>query len=201
MVAVFAALPNISVDYGALRAFQEALILIAPMLVIGSLTVFSLFGEVWRLRLAAAVCVTIFISTTGLMPQVLGGYPAQLSLNNSGEYYDFYYMDPQEVAAVGWLVGEPGVLPGGLQAPYGSATADRFTFTAPAEVTSQQFVRSIYPPLIRRSSWVFLDKTIVHTGRAALYIDGDLIAYAYPVGFLQENKDLVYDNGDAKIYR
>ena len=100
---VLTILPNLSVDYGVLRAFQEALILIAPVLVVGSLTLSAPWGkrghQEWRRR-----CVSvIFFSTTGLLPQILGGYPPQLSLNNTGTYYDLYYVHPQEVAAVGRL--------------------------------------------------------------------------------------------------
>jgi len=198
MVALITVLPDLSVDYGVLRAFQEALIMIAPVLVVGSLTVFRAMGQVWARRIAAAVCIGLFISTTGLMPQLLGGYPAQLSLNNSGSYYDIYYMHPQEVAAVSWLAGKPGVLPGGVQAAFSS---DRFNFTAPSEVTGRQFIADIYPPLIRRSSWVILGYTTVRSGLASANYDGDIIDYHYPAGLLQSSKNLVYDNGGAVIYR
>jgi uncharacterized membrane protein len=198
MVAVITILPNLSVDYGVLRAFQEALILIAPVLVAGSLTVFSPLGQVWALRLSAATCVGIFISTTGLLPQLLGGYPAQLSLNNSGSYYDIYYTHPQEVAAVNWLGSEPRVLSEGVQASFDPG---RFTFTASSDVNGSQEVTDIYPPFVLQHSWVIVGYSIMHTGRSTAAFDGDLVTYAYPVGFLQDSKNLVYDNGGAEIYK
>jgi uncharacterized membrane protein len=198
MVAILTIFPDLSVDYGVLRAFQEALILIAPVLVAGSLTVFSPLGKVWAPRTAAVVCIGIFVSTTGLLPQILGGYPPQLSLNNSGQYYDIYYTHPQEVAAVGWLAGKPGVLPDGVQAENFS---DRFAFTAPSDVTGRQSIADIYPSLVTQSSWVILGYSTVHTGRATAYYDGDLITYLYPIGFLQASKNLVYNNGGAEIYK
>ncbi len=201
MVAVFAVFPNLSVDYGVLRAFQEALILAAPILVIGSVAAFWPFGQKWSMRIAAAVALGIFISTTGLMPQVLGGYPAQLSLNNSGQYYDIYYVHPQDLAAVDWLEGKPGVVPTGLQAPLGGTTANIFAFTDLSDVNGSQFVDTVYPVLTQRSSWVLLSYAIVHTGRAPLYSDGQLIEYYYPTGLLQANKDLVYNNGGDEIYK
>jgi uncharacterized membrane protein len=116
-LAILTVLPNLSVDYGVLRAFQEALILIAPVLVAGSLTFFQPLGQVWAPRMATAVCIGLFVSTTGLLPQILGAYPPQLNLNNNGMYYDMYYMHPQEVTAVEWLSGKPGVLPDGVHSP------------------------------------------------------------------------------------
>jgi uncharacterized membrane protein len=201
IVGLFTLFPDLSVDYGALRAFQESLLVVAPMLVVGSLTVFSLFGQIWSMRLAAATCLLVFASTTGLMPQIFGGYQAQLSLNNSGQYYDIYYQHPQEAAAVSWLGGQQTVLPNHLDAPLGTTTANRFSFTALSDVTGSQHVGDIFPTLISRSSWVVLGYTTVHTGRAALYIDGQLIYYDYPVAFLRNNKNIVYNNGGTQIYR
>ena len=198
MLAIITILPNLSVDYGILRAFQEALILIAPVLLAGSLTIFSRLGHVWALRAAAAVCIGIFVSTTGLLPQILGGYPAQLGLNNSGQYYDTFYMHPQEVAAVGWLAGKPGVLPDGVQAAF---MQTRFAFTAPSDVTGQQVITDIFPPLVRRSSWVILGYSTVRTGQATAAYGGNDVPYAYPIGFLQDNKNLVYNDGGAEIYK
>jgi uncharacterized membrane protein len=198
MVAVITILPNLSVDYGVLRAFQEALILLAPVLVAGSLAVFSPLGRVRALRTSAVVCLGIFISTTGLLPQVLGGYPAQLSLNNSGQYYDVYYVHPQEVAAVDWLAARPGVLPDGIQA---ENLTSRFIFNARSDVTGSQVITDIYPTLVRRSSWMILSYSNVHTRQATSDYDGDLLTYEYPMGFLRKTKNLVYNNDGAEIYK
>jgi uncharacterized membrane protein len=198
MVIIITALPNLSVEYGVLRAFQEALILIAPALVVGSLTVLRPLGRVWAPRAAAVACIGIFVTTSGILLQALGGYPGQLSLNNSGLYYDIYYTHPQEAAAVGWLADKPGVLPSGVQA---ESFTYRFAFSAPSEVASQQVITDIYPTLIRKSSWVLLGYTTVHTGRATSDYDGDLLTYTYPIGFLKNSKNLVYNDGGAEIYQ
>jgi uncharacterized membrane protein len=198
MVAVITLLPDISTDYGVLRAFQEALILISPVLAAGSVTVLRPLGRARAQRAAATVCIVLLVSTTGLMPQLLGGYPAQLNLNNSGSYYDMYYVHPQEVAAVAWLAGKPGVLPGGLQASY---IPDRFAFTSLSDVTGQQVINDIYPPLVLQSSWVILGYSTVHDGLATTFYDGDLLTYHYPTGFLRASKNLVYNNGGAQIYK
>ena len=90
MLGLITVLPDLSVEYGVLRAFQFELIVLAPVMVIGSLTLFKFAGEVWSLRIATWICIFFFISTIGLLPQLTGGYGAQLTLNNSGTYYDVY---------------------------------------------------------------------------------------------------------------
>ena len=198
MVTLITVLPGLSADYDVLRAFQEALIVIAPVLVAGSYVALRPLLPSLAIRASAVVCLGLFASTTGLLPQLLGGYPAQLSLNNSGQYYDAYYTFPQEAAAVGWLAGKPGVLPDGVQA---ENLTDRFAFTAPGEVSGRQVIGDIYPTLIRRSSWVILGTATLRTGQADVFYDGDLLSYGYPAGLLQAAKDLVYDNGGTRIYR
>ena len=198
MLVILTILPDLSVDYGVLRAFQEALIVIAPVLVAGSLTLFRPLGKAWGSRTAAVVCIGLFISTAGLLPQILGGYPPQLSLNNSGTYYQMYYVHPQEVTAAAWLAGKPGVLPDGVQA---DNSQDRFAFTARSDVTGAQFISDNYPSLVRQSSWVILSYSTVQTGQATTFYDGDILTYMYPIDFLQHSKDLVYDDGGAQIYR
>lgn len=199
MVALLTVLPNLSVDYGILRAFQEALIIIAPVLVVGSLAFFQMLGRRWGPIAAGLVCIGLLSSTTGLLPQLLGGYPAQLSLNNSGQYYEIYYTHPQEVAALNWLSSEPDTLPANVQA---ENFTDRFTFTTPSSVSGQQVLGDIYPTLVRRSSWVILGYTTVRKGIATTDAGtGPIITYAYPIDFLQVSKNLVFNDGGSEIYK
>ena len=118
--------------------------MIAPVIVVGSLTLFQSLGAWWSRAVAVGLGLAIFASTTGLIPQALGGYPAQLNLNNSGQYYELYYMTPQEVAAVTWLSGEPGTLPSGVQVD--DYSAERFAFTAPSTVRAANSSRTCFPP-------------------------------------------------------
>lgn len=198
LLALITVAPGLSVDYGVQRMFQEALIVMAPVLVAGSVTAFGWLGKTWAVRSAIAVCVAIFASTVGLIPQVMGGYTPQLSLNNSGLYYDAYYIHPQEADAVSWLASEDGVLPAGFQAPL---TQNRFLFTAPSDVTGDQAILDAFPPLVRANSWLIMSYSIVHSRIAWTFYDGDEVPYIYPVSMIQGTKNLVYDNGSAELYR
>jgi uncharacterized membrane protein len=198
MLGLITIVPDLSVDYGVLRVFQEELIFLAPIIVIGSMTIFRPLGRFWELGLASALCLFFFISTSGFLPQATGGYGAQLTLNNSGTYYDVYYMHPQEVTAVSWLYGKPGTLPNGIQADNNS---DRFSFTAPSQVSGTQQIVGNYPTTIKRSSWVILDWAIVKYDRATDFVNGDLVTYRYPTAVLSKTKNLVFNDGGAQIYR
>ncbi len=198
MVALITLLPYLSAEYGLLRAFQESLIFTAPVLVVGSLMLFRPLGERVSFALATAVCFVFFISTTGLLPQALGGYPAQLNLDNSGSYYNTYFVHPQELEAVAWLAGKPGVLPDGIQA---DANSDRFNFTSLNDVVGDQVILDNFPALVERRSWVILSYANLHADTATTTYNSDLIAYKYPRAFLSATKNLVFNNGGTEIFK
>jgi uncharacterized membrane protein len=198
MVGAITVLPGLSVSYGLLRAFQQALFLVAPVLVSGSFFIFFPLGRVWAGRAAGAVALVLLFSTIGVMPQLLGGYPAQLNLNNSGFYYSVYYLHPQEIAALGWLGGQPDTLPAGVQA---DNTSDRYTFKTPSDISGGQLITDVYPTLLRKSTWTLLGYSAVHTGLEWFIQDGDFVPYRYPMPVLNTNKDLVYNNGGTRIYK
>jgi hypothetical protein len=102
------------------------------------------------------------------------------------------------VAAVSWLAGNPGVLPDGIQA---ENFTDRFMFNAPSKVNGDQVISDIYPTLVSRSSWLILSYSNVRTGQATTDYDGDLLTYEYPMGFLRDTKNLVYNNDGAEIFK
>jgi uncharacterized membrane protein len=198
MVGLFTALPAVSAEYGVLRSFQEALIVVAPVVVAGSLTAFRPAGRRRARAAAAAVCLGLFVTTTGLLPQLLGGNRAELNLNDSGLYYDAYYTLPQEQAAVGWLAAQPGGRTAPIQAGF---IEDRWDFTSPADVTGSQVITDIYPTVVLRDSWLILGYPTTSTGLAYTLYDGDLIGYRYPTQVLTGIKNLVYDNQDTEIYK
>ena len=198
MVMAVTVLPGLSVSYGLLRAFQQALFLIAPILVIGSITLFKPLGQVWAKRAAGIVALGFMVSTIGVMPQVLGGYAAQLNLNNSGEYYNEYYQHPQEVEAVTWLSNQPATLPVGIQA---ESTTDHFAFTSPDKVTGSEYITDIFPTLLRKSTWVVLGYSTVRMGTATAQVDGDLVTYRYPIKALSKSENLVYDDGATEVFK
>ncbi len=198
VVLLTVALPGVSANYGVLRAFQQAMFLFAPVLAYGSLIAFRPFARAWRPRLAAAVAVTFLLSLTGVVPQLLGGYPPQLNLNDSGEYYDLYYMHPEEITAINWLQSGPF---GSSPTVQSEVQTDRYTFNRLSAYTGIDEWNDIYPTLIRRGSYVFLGYSATTSGQATLSYQGDLITYRYPVAFLDATKNRIYCSDGARIYR
>jgi uncharacterized membrane protein/glycosyltransferase involved in cell wall biosynthesis len=188
-------LPVLSVEYGLMRSFQQSLMLLGIFIVLGSIVLANaLPTRVIKLGLPLVLVITFFLSSTGVFTQILGGYYAQLNLNNAGTYYDSYYVNQAELSGLEWLQRQAN--------DYQSEVhADRYGFMKPGTVLETNTLNDIYPGLIRRDAYVYLGQTTVIRGQATVLQDGDLITYSYPVQFLDTNKDLLYSNGDARVYR
>jgi hypothetical protein len=137
------------------------------------------------------LAVAMLLSSTGVFTQLLGGYGAQLHLNNSGAYYDDYYLHRSEVLAADWLK-EKHIDPSAIQMDQLLA----YQFGPDAKLSN-----GIYPSLIRKDSYVFLGVPVVTRGQTRVTYQGTELTYAYPMQFLDQNKDLIYANGSSKIYR
>lgn len=198
IVAFQVVLPGISADYGVLRAFQQAMISFGPLIAVGSRAVFRFLPDRWRLRAAFTVAIVFFMSLAGIIPQALGGYPAQLNLNNSGPYYDIYYTHPQDLAAIRWLQSRVSGEATGKPQP--EVQIDPFVFEELQTYTTLDLYPVNFPALLQQGSYVFLGYQTVTKGQATADISDNLISYQYPVPLLNSMDNLVYSSNGSRIY-
>lgn len=200
MLAAIVVLPVLSVQYGILRAFQQSLMFLGLFLVIGILVLASRWNERAGIAIAATLAILFFLSETGAITELVGGYNPQLYLNNSGLYYDLYYAHGSEIAGIDWLLAQTHGSTDSIQATSPNNLYSNSLFDV-APTAGGSFIDDIFPPLVRKDSYVFLSYATVHADRATATYAGTLITYAYPIQFLDDNKDRIYDNGDVMIYR
>lgn len=192
-------LPSLSAEYGVLRTFQQALFLLGPFLAAGSIALFSWLGHRWATRAALALAGVFYLSLVGLIPQVLGGYGAQLHLNNAGTYHELYQIDPQRAAAEQWVLARAEAT-GGAEVDV-AEPLDRYTFTMTYDHPDLT-VGDVFPAAVRPWSYVVLTRVGTRPVIASLPSDGgDVITYRYPVGVLTDTKDRIYSSGRAEVYR
>ncbi len=94
--------PNLSVDYGVLRAFQQTLLVVAPVMAAGLWMVLRHAGLPGG-DVVAVVPVVLLLILSGVLPALLGGQQERLALSNSGAYYDRFYSSDSEAQAIAWL--------------------------------------------------------------------------------------------------
>ena len=131
---------------------------------------------------------------TGTLTQLLGGGDPQLNLNNSGNYYDTYYVHTSETAGISWLAQDTRDIHTAVQ-------SDFFRAQAITSQTHLDFSNDIFPGIIRHDAYIFIGPATVHKQQTTVDYSGTLITYTYPLLFLENNKDLIYSNDDVRIYR
>jgi hypothetical protein len=187
-------------QYGVGRSFMQSLMVLGPVVVIGSRTAFAALRGA-AMPLAAAFGVFFFASSTGVITQATGGYYPQLHLNAAGDYYDRYYTSNEDVATLRWL--ESRVTSGA--AVYPDIQMDPSMFNKSLSVFAPQAplraATVIYPPAINRDAYVVLGGANVVAQKTEITVDGYELWYRYPLEFLDNNKNLVYATGTTRVYR
>jgi uncharacterized membrane protein len=196
-LALIVLVPNLSVDYGVLRAFQQTMLVVAPLMAAG----------LWMLlrplasragTLVVLVPVVLLLILGGVLPALLGGQQERLALSNAGSYYDRFYSTDSETQAIAWLAATD------------ASTSYRSKIISNRNVTVKMLAATnnaapvadrLYPTLLTRDAFVYVDGQILDKGRSTIFYTGDLINYVYPQRDLARHLDLVYSSPQSRIYR
>jgi uncharacterized membrane protein len=189
--------PNLSVDYGALRAFQQTMLVVAPVMAAGLWMLLRPFGR-HSARLFVAVPLVLLLLLTGMLPAFIGGQQQRIALGSSGPYYDRFYATDSDVSAVSWLTSvdhedlsnQRVIANRNVDVRMLAATGNR------APVSDRMF-----PTLLTKDSYVFVDGQITQEGVSTVFYSGDLLTYVYPRHDLGSRLNLVYSSPRARIYR
>jgi hypothetical protein len=185
--------PGLSVEYGVLRAFQQGLLVLAPVVATGCAVLLAPLRRLARTAIAG-VTLLLFVVLTGLAGHTLGGDAPQLHLANTGVYYDLYYRTPADNAAISWLARSPGPLVTSDPTSIAALAIDRGSYDG---LDDQMF-----PSLLRRDSSVLASPTTVRQrSRVPVLFGGDVIEFGFPLRLLETTGSRVYDNGSARVYR
>jgi uncharacterized membrane protein len=190
-------LPDLSTEYGLLRAFQQALLFLAPVVAEATIALARLVARRRAAGLAIATGVAAFASLTGVIPQLLGSYPPQLSLNNAGVYYNDYYLHPQDENAITWLNSHTRGSSSAVQAEIQTDRYTAYLFGANAGRTTGD----IFPTVIQRNAFVFLGYASVTLDQASVSVDGNTVPYRYPTALLNQTKNVIFASDGSRIYR
>lgn len=105
LLIIITVLPQLSVEYGLLRMFQQLLTMLSILILGAILWIISRFIKRNQTTyvVAAGFISLIFLHMSGFIPQLTGGAAPQLALNNNGFQYDAYYSTNAETYAGKWL--------------------------------------------------------------------------------------------------
>jgi uncharacterized membrane protein len=186
-------LPGISLDYGLLRLFQQNLYVFGIFIMIGLVSLFW-----WSIKTGETIgfILTLFLLAhlSGLIPNLTGDFPPQLNLDNAGIYYDAFYVHPTDIAAIHWVSNlstnphefdyQSDIYGANLMLPYGGVSS----------------LADLIPDTILKSSYVFMDYATAVKG-VMVNLNQEVLLIKAPTQFLDDYKNLIYNNGSARIYK
>jgi len=188
LLVLITILPQLSEDYSVTRLFQQTLVITAFVIVSALEFLLGFLGRI-KIHVLALFFALLFLELSGFMPQALGGYVAQLSLNNSGQYYDLYYVHSGEVLASSWLLQHRG---------HQSVAADSYAAIRFPQYPFEK-AHPESPVFAPYAQYLYQDYANKNQRLYAGFINGDVIEYSYtsPVA---TNGNLVYASQDSSIY-
>jgi uncharacterized membrane protein len=189
LLALITLLPALSVEYGTLRMFQQLLFVLSLPILLGLNSTLFFMKEQKRILVVAIITAFLFLNLTGFISHLTGDYYPQLILDNSGLYYDAYYVHGQDVYAIIWLTRNNT---DDSQVQTDLANVNRLRIYGNIEASEGNF-----PATVLRSAYVFKDVSsniVVSIGDNALIYNSDK-------PFLDDNKNLIYSNGRDNIYK
>jgi uncharacterized membrane protein len=184
-------LPQLTNDYGTSRLFQQLLIVLVFPICFGLFRLFT-WHKITHFTLAAIFLALIFLDLSGFIPQLLGGYPPTIPLDNSGLDYESYYIHHDEIDAAEWLVhNDKGSTPVEID----NYAKLRFRNLG----TSPGFI--VQPVLsVNNSNYLYEDYSNVKTNTFQVELGNGKISYTLQ-DKVSNSKNVVYVNGGSEIFK
>jgi hypothetical protein len=192
LLAGMVAAPQLSDDYGLLRLFQQALVVLAGGVVLALVLALHRLCGATTGAVAGALVVGCLLTTSGVVPQLTGGFPPQLNLNNAGGYFRAYYTTAADLRAAQWIDGH--LETGRLIIADGRDTANLrgltrltpHTALAPGAVPASELVQLTTPD----------GRSVVATAAV-----GDrVLRYSFPLRCIAAGRPLLHAEGSHRIY-
>ncbi|NTV22234.1 MAG: DUF2206 domain-containing protein [Candidatus Yonathbacteria bacterium] len=192
LVASQVLLPVFSAEYGVLRAFQQALMVLGIFIVFGSMLV-VMRNKRARIIVATSFLTLFFLAMSGVLTRIVLTTPPQLHLANIGTYHDFFYTRAHDIAAATWM---------DTHIPTGSTIqTDRPDMAVYRLLKDREYTPGIHPGIIQKDRYVLAGYANIHRGISLILWNGDIISYTYPLSFLDKHKDVLYNNGNVRVYK
>ena len=189
-------LPYVSKAYNFERLFQQSLMFLSFSSIIFFQKIMKRFRSLF-LFFAILIYVGYSFFNIGFLLTLTGGDPT-LNLYNAGRTYDTFYTHEEEISSINWLTRnhQPTVI-------Y-MDTFSQLKFYAFGNPTIK-INDKVIPIFMSKSSYVY--SSYSNKIKGLNYLDArekfnkGVISFNFPTGFLNENKNKIYNNGGSEIFK
>ena len=193
LLGIIVALPFISINYDYNRAYQQLLIVIAPLFVLA----FSLVKKIKDPSILIAIFSAFYLLLLSYAYSVpLGGADTGITFSNNGSNYDADYTHKSDVIAANWLVSNTTSRTPVYADSYANYKINLANNSAPNESVNTDLFDYASKPY----DYVYTDFANNKYGLSMFTYNGNLLVFKMPNSDLSADKNLVYSNGYSKIY-
>jgi uncharacterized membrane protein len=193
LLALLVVLPVLSVNYGILRAFQQALIfLLLPIVLLLIAATRRMHRRVKTVAGSTGI-VFLFLLFTGMFAQLLGGTSPSLSMNNSGLYFGLYYSSEADSRSFSWMKKHIPAT--------GDVRAANFNRAFMHDPMYPFHRAGIIPSQTGPRTFVYLDPAQIVRQRLYTYHDSSPLIMTFPLDYYEGTKNRIYSTGSTGVYR
>lgn len=193
-VFLFMLIPELSIQYNLTRLYMQVLIIVAPSVIYGGIFLLKFLKIKTRETIMYGILILYFLHISGFTSIFFGG-DASMQLFNYGDDYDKFYTHAQEVASAQWFKKYSNT-----NLPIYADEVATLRLVSFAEIDNTQ--PTFTPKTLQKNSYVYADYANVTREREDETIDNVTSAtFTYPLTFLKQNKNLIYNNGGSMIFR
>lgn len=196
LLGLIVIVPYASLDFCLDRAYLQVLTIVSFSAVLGGLMMLKFLKEKTKIFSLLCIFLLYFLFLSGFIPQMLGGSEPSAQLNNFGGDYNTFYTHDAEIRSGQWLYDN-----------YQKGSyiyADKYA--SRKSLLSYHFDENwmkydILPQVITKNSYVYMSNSNIAYGSASVYLQGTMVNYGFPSAFVNQNKNLIYNNSYSKIFK
>jgi len=188
-------LPYISQAYNFERLYQQSLFIISIFFVIGSMMFFN-FLKIKK-DLLIIMLLIFFLVNQGFFFFLVGG-DSTINLYNSGRSFDAHYLHKSEFNSIFWL---------DINKDNSKLNLDFFSSLKVSSLTFKEYnlIEKAVPYSIEPTNYVY--SSFTNSIDKKNYIDDrdnlakGVLQLNFPIEFLNDNKNKIYNNGGSEIFK
>lgn len=190
-IVVLMYIPTLSLQYNLSRLYLQLLFYLSLGAILLINFILIPIKKINNTILLTSI-VLLFLYLTGVFNQIIGG-EAKFYLHNYGADYDKFYVHKSELASSEWV-----------KAHIGSNSLmymDREAHIKMNRIFNRGFNPDVLPALIYKDAYVYSSYMNHITGHMYVNNGGVDLFMNFPTNFLNNNKDVIYSNGESVIYK
>jgi len=187
-------LPFFSISYDLARFYQQGILVLSPLVILGGLFTFKLFNKNKSLIIVTCFIFLYFLFISGFNFHYLMNPDSTMRLGNYGGEYRRYYTDSSILNPFKWLTKNSN----GATLNIDNVYSYKLNII---EVNNIFVKKTVFPYNIDKQNYVYSGYNNNFFGFGTSVYNSYWFSFNFPTEFLNDNKNKIYNNGGSEIFK